>query len=85
MLRCRVLGHRFRFRSEGVTMLLECERGCGAGSVKQYPSADRARRYATAFDQEYGSDVGNAPLFGLFPLRLLQLGRRLGRRRNPPR
>ncbi|MEA2256154.1 MAG: hypothetical protein QOG35_2199, partial [Solirubrobacteraceae bacterium] len=28
MLRCRLLGHRYRFRSEGDTMRWRCERGC---------------------------------------------------------
>lgn len=63
----------------------ECERHCGAGGVKHYPSAERAHRYAEAFDQEYGADHSNAPLFGLLPLRLLELGRRIVRRQGPDR
>ena len=66
-------------------MRWECERRCGAGGVKHYPSAEHARRYAEAFDQEYGADHGNAPLFGLLPLRLLELGRRIARRQRPDR
>lgn len=84
MLGCRVLGHRFRFRSDGAMMLWDCERGCGADGSKQYPSAEHARRYAEAFDREYGSDTANAPLFGLFPLRILHLARRASRRQHPP-
>ncbi|HEY6151369.1 MAG TPA: hypothetical protein VIW19_12685 [Gaiellaceae bacterium] len=71
MLGCRVLGHRYRFRAEGETMLWECERGCGAGGSKDYATAQEAARYARAFDREDRHDVGRrAPLVGLFPLRL---------------
>jgi hypothetical protein len=54
-------------------MYWECQRGCGEGSSKRYESAEDAARYARAFDREDRDDVGRrAPLFGLFPLRLLR-------------
>jgi hypothetical protein len=77
MLVCRVLGHRFRFRAEGETMLWECQRGCGAGGSKGYPTAQEATRYAKAFDREDRDAIGRrAPLVGLFPLRLYRALRR---------
>ena len=80
MLTCRLLGHRIRFRADGRTMSWECQRGCGAGGTKVYPTAQEARRYAAAFDREDSQDLGRrAPLVGLFPLRLwrrLRDGRR---------
>jgi hypothetical protein len=52
-------------------MVWECERGCGEGGSKTYPSADQAERYARAFDKRDSADLGRrAPLIGLFPLRL---------------
>ena len=48
-----------------------CERGCGAGSSKEYESASDAARYAAAFDREDRSELGRrAPLLGMFPLRM---------------
>ena len=80
MVRCRVLGHRFRFSSEGDTMRWSCERGCGAGGAKRYATTEDAERYAGAFDREDREDLGRrAPLVGLLPLRLLRALR--GRRR----
>jgi hypothetical protein len=81
MLRCRVYGHRFRFRADGATMTWTCER-CGAlGGRKTYETADDARRYATAFDREDRADLGRrAPLIGLLPLRLWRLRRDRTRR-----
>ena len=71
MLGCRVLGHRFRFSSEGDTMRWSCQRGCGAGGAKRYPTAEEAARYARAFDREDREDRGRrAPMFGLWPLRI---------------
>jgi hypothetical protein len=82
MLRCRLLGHRFRFTSDGgATMSWSCARGCGAGGTKRYPSAHEAQRYATALDREDVEDLGRrAPPFALFPLRIARLVRRRGRR-----
>jgi hypothetical protein len=69
--RCAVLGHRFRFTSEGVTLRWVCARGCGAGGDKRYPTAADAARYARAFDREDRHELGRrAPLVGLFPLRI---------------
>jgi hypothetical protein len=77
MLRCRLLGHRFRFTSEGEFMRWRCARGCGAGGDKRYASADDAERYARAFDREDREDLGRrAPLIGLLPLRLARAFRR---------
>jgi hypothetical protein len=49
MLRCRLLGHRFRFSADRATMRWRCERGCGAGGEKRYPTAAEAERYARGF------------------------------------
>ncbi len=71
MVTCRMFGHRYRFRSEGRTLVWECERGCGAGGTKDYPSAERAARYSAAFDRDDSESLGRrAPLIGLLPLRL---------------
>jgi hypothetical protein len=71
MVRCRMLGHRFRFSSEGDTMRWSCQRECGAGGAKRYPTSEDAARYAAAFDREDREDRGRrAPMFGLFPLRI---------------
>jgi hypothetical protein len=80
-LRCRLLGHRFRFTSEAETMRWSCARGCGAGGAKRYASADDAQRYARAFDREDRQDLGRrAPLMGLLPLRIARALTRRGRR-----
>jgi hypothetical protein len=71
MVRCRVLGHRFRFSSEANTMRWSCQRECGAGGAKRYPTSEDAARYAAAFDHEDREDRGRrAPMFGLLPLRI---------------
>jgi hypothetical protein len=71
MVSCLLLGHRYRFRAEGATMVWECQRGCGAGGRKEYATGHDASRYAQAFDREDRADVGRrAPFFGLFPLRI---------------
>lgn len=71
MLRCRLLGHRPRFRADGAVMRWECQRGCGAGGAKTYPTAAQAQQYATAFDREDRDDIGRrAPWLAMFPLRL---------------
>jgi hypothetical protein len=77
VLRCRLLGHRFRFASEGGTMRWACQRGCGAGGEKRYATAKDAARYVRAFDREDQEDIGRrAPLVGLLPLRLTRALRR---------
>jgi hypothetical protein len=80
MLRCRLLGHRFRFSSEGETMRWRCERGYGAGGDKRYAAAADAERYARAFDRQDRDELGRrAPFFGLLPLRLARAARRRDR------
>jgi hypothetical protein len=82
MLRCRLLGHRFRFSSESETMHWSCQRGCGAGGAKTYATTDEASRYAAAFDREDREDLGRrAPLVAGLPLRLLRAVRSASRRR----
>jgi hypothetical protein len=77
MLRCRLLGHRYRFSSEGQTMRWECARGCDAGGAKEYATAADARRYAAAFDREDRQDLGRrAPLIAGLPLRIVRALRR---------
>jgi hypothetical protein len=72
-----MLGHRFRFSSDGATMRWTCARGCGAGGEKRYATAADAERYARTFDREDSEDLGRrAPLVGLFPLRLARALRR---------
>jgi hypothetical protein len=80
MKACKLFGHRFRFHTEGETMLWECERGCGAGGSKRYASAADAHRYAEAFDRRDASDIGRRPLLSLLPL---WIARKLGQRSSP--
>jgi hypothetical protein len=76
MLRCAIVGHRYRFTAEGETMWWTCER-CGTlGGSKQYASHEDATRVASAFDREDRSDLGRrAPLVGLLPLGLWRVWR----------
>jgi hypothetical protein len=77
MLRCRLLGHRFRFTSDGPTMRWQCQRGCSVGGEKRYPTAADAQRYAAALDREDREDLGlHAPLIAGLPLRLARALRR---------
>jgi hypothetical protein len=76
MLRCRLLGHRFRFTSEGDTMRWDCVRGCGAGGAKRYGDAAEAAMYATGLNRSDRDDVGRRAPVGLLPLRLLRAVRR---------
>ena len=71
MLRCRLLGHRYRFGAQEERMVWTCRR-CGAhGGSKTYSSPEEAERYARALDREDRADLGRrAPLVGLLPLRL---------------
>jgi hypothetical protein len=76
-LRCRLLGHRFRFTADGAVMRWTCERGCGTGGQKRYATPEHARRYATAFDREDREDLGRrAPLVAGLPLRIWRAVRR---------
>jgi hypothetical protein len=79
MLRCRLLGHRFRFSADGSTMRWDCERGCGAGGEKRYATPVEAERYARGLDREDRHDLGRRAPVGLLPLRLLRAARRRGR------
>jgi hypothetical protein len=80
-LGCRVLGHRYRFTSEGPTMRWACQRDCGAGGSKRYATAAEADRYARALDREDQRDLGRRAPAGLLPIRLiLALRSRRGRR-----
>lgn len=78
MIACRLMGHRYRFRTRGSVLTWHCGR-CGApGGAKMYADPDDARAYAAAFDREDAADLGRrAPLLGMFPLRA---GRALRRR-----
>ena len=63
-------------------MYWRCQRDCGAGGQKRYPSADAARRYAAAFDREDREDLGRrAPFFALLPLRVARALRNRNRGR----
>lgn len=71
MIACSVFGHRYRFSADGPQLTWTCERGCGAGGEKSYPTAEQAQRYAAAFDRRDNDDLGRrAPLLGLLPLRV---------------
>jgi hypothetical protein len=76
VLRCRLLGHRYRFASVAEAMLWQCERGCGANGCKRYPTPENARRYANAFDRQDRDTLGRRAPAGLTPLRLWRLVRR---------
>jgi hypothetical protein len=71
MVGCRVFGHRYAFRTEGSTMLWECDR-CGyRGGWKSYATPAAAQHYAAAFDRRDTDDLGKrAPWLGMFPLRI---------------
>ena len=73
MLRCRLLGHRYRFAGEAETMRWQCERGCGAGGSKRYPTREDALRYAHAFDRQDRDTLGRRAPVGLTPVRLWRL------------
>lgn len=82
-LRCRVFGHRYRFRARGSVMHWDCERGCGAAGSKGYASPAAARHYARALDRDDTADLGRrAPLLGLFPLRMWRRARDRAERRG---
>jgi hypothetical protein len=71
VVKCRVFGHRYRFRADDRTMTWACERCAALGGTKAYDTAAEAERYARAFDREDRSDLGRrAPLVGLLPLRI---------------
>jgi hypothetical protein len=77
VLACRALGHRYRFWTEGATMLWECERCGHPGGSKTYASTADANRYALAFDREDREALQRRPaMLSLLPLRLFGLVRR---------
>jgi hypothetical protein len=75
MLSCRLLGHRLQFWAEDETMRWECERECGFGGDKRYPSAADAQRYARAFNRRDSADIGRRPTLSLLPLWLARRAR----------
>jgi hypothetical protein len=76
---CRVFGHRYRFHADGTELVWTCERGCGVGGQKSYPTAERAQRYALVFDKRDNAETGRrTPLLGMLPLRLWRWLRRRG-------
>ncbi|GAA4763906.1 hypothetical protein GCM10023199_50980 [Actinomycetospora chibensis] len=82
MTACVVLGHKYRFTAENEVLVWSCSRGCGAGGNKRYSSAADARRYAAAFDRPDSEDLGrNAPVLGMWPLRVWRAMTRSRRRR----
>jgi hypothetical protein len=76
MLRCRLLGHRYGFTTEGPVMRWDCQ-WCGApGGAKRYDSAQDAALFAAAFDRRDSEDLGKRASFGLLPLRVARAARR---------
>jgi len=82
MRTCRVLGHDYRFTTEGRTMRWACERCGEPGGSKDYASPAEAARYARALDRRDAEDVGKRPMLSLLPL---WLARKAGRRSSRPR
>jgi hypothetical protein len=75
VVRCKLLGHRYRFSSDGRTMRWRCQRACGAGGSKSYATPEIARRYAVAFNREDRDDIGRRAPLGLTPLRIARAWR----------
>ena len=65
-----MLGHRFRFSSEADTMRWSCQRECGAGGAKRYPTPeDAARRYVDGMKRAVGTmrdTVNGLPIRGRY-------------------
>ncbi|MGH3002537.1 MAG: hypothetical protein ACRDM1_07760 [Gaiellaceae bacterium] len=77
MIRCRLLGHRYRFVTDGSRMSWTCGRCGHEGGVKEYGSPQEAERYASVFDREDREDLGrHAPLIAGLPLRLIRVWRK---------
>ena len=85
-LRCRLLGHRYRFTADDATLNWRCEReGCAVAGSKRYESAAKAERFAAAFDREDRDEIGRrAPLLGLLPLRVWYRLKHGRQRASPP-
>jgi hypothetical protein len=79
VLRCDILGHRYRFSRDGETMVWRCWRGCAAGESKRYATAAHAGLFTAAFDHGELQNLGRHAPLGLSPLRLL---RAIGSRRH---
>ena len=77
-LACRLLGHRWRFTSQGRTLRWDCVRCAASGGSKTYDSAAAARHYALAFEGEPGRGERRF-LLGAGPLWLWRRLRRGGR------
>jgi hypothetical protein len=76
MLRCRTLGHHYRFAADGRILCWHCER-CGEHlGARRYADPETAARYARALDRELPAIGERAPPFALFPFRLARRGRR---------
>jgi hypothetical protein len=76
VIACFLIGHRPRFRSDGVRLRWACERCSGASGERLRASAAGARRHARALNRTDRDDVGRRPLLSLLPLRLLRGMRR---------
>ena len=77
MVRCRGLGHRFRFTTAGAEMRWTCARYGFEGGRKRYATPRQAALYARAFDRDDRASLGRrAPLIGLLPLRVWRMWRR---------
>ena len=84
MRTCRLLGHAYRFTTDGATMRWACERCGEEGGSKTYATAADAQRYAAALDRRDAEDVGKRPLLSLLPLWLARkAGGRSGSSRRP--
>jgi hypothetical protein len=68
VIACRLLGHRLTFWADGEVMRWECDRDCGFGGEKAYPTAADAQRYARAFERRDSDDLGRRPALSLLPL-----------------
>ena len=81
MRTCRLLGHAYRFTTDGPTMRWACERCGEEGGSKTYATAADAQRYARALDRRDAEDVGKRPLLSMLPLWLARkAGERASRR-----
>jgi hypothetical protein len=76
MLRCRTLGHRYRFAAHGRVLRWHCERCGELLGARRYADAETAARYARGLERERPAIGDRAPPFALFPLRLARRGRR---------
>jgi hypothetical protein len=78
MLRCRLVGHRPLYRSDGTAMRWTCARSCGFARAKRYETPAQASRYVAALKCEDRETFGRRSLLSLLPLKLLERARRAG-------